>query len=174
VGRDGISFSDEPIRAEVAEARAGTLHLFRNHPRPETPVDLVELADRYLQLNSDDTELKTVRDSLAAPAQSARSHAPTCARLPSGTSKRHGGVTASISRFGTWAKPWAAMRRVVWAAERWVRHVSPPTRRARRYWSWDRGTLGTLPYTTFLHRPVTCVRQRGLSSRARRSRSCSR
>jgi hypothetical protein len=87
VGRDGISFSDEPIRAEVAEARAGTLHLFRNHPRPETPVDLVELADRYLQLNSDDTELKTVRDSLAAPAQSARSHAPTGTRPPSGTSR---------------------------------------------------------------------------------------
>jgi len=45
VGRDGIGFFDEPIRAEMAAARAGILHLLRNHPRRETPADLVELAD---------------------------------------------------------------------------------------------------------------------------------
>jgi len=45
VGRDGIEFFDEPIRADVAEARAGILHLHRNPPRHETPADFVELAD---------------------------------------------------------------------------------------------------------------------------------
>ncbi len=62
-----MGFFDEPIRAEVAGARGAILHLLRNHhPSHGTPADLVELADRYLRLNPEDSEVKTVRDRLAA------------------------------------------------------------------------------------------------------------
>ena len=67
-----MGFFDEPIRAEVIDARGEVLHLLRNyHPSHGTPADLVELADRYLRLNPDDAEVKSVRDRLSAVTQSA-------------------------------------------------------------------------------------------------------
>jgi hypothetical protein len=64
-----MGFFDEPIRAEVAGTRRRVLHLLRNHhPSRGTPADLVELADTYLRLNPDDTEVRAIRDRLATLA----------------------------------------------------------------------------------------------------------
>ena len=64
-----MGFFDEPIRAQVSDARRGILHLLRNHlPNHETPADLVDLADRHLRLNPDDAEVRNALDRLTAPA----------------------------------------------------------------------------------------------------------
>jgi hypothetical protein len=66
-----MGFFDESIREEAADARAVILHLLCNHhPAQGSSADLVELADRYLRLNPDDAEVKTLCDRLVTPPQS--------------------------------------------------------------------------------------------------------
>ena len=67
-----MGFFDEPMRAETADARQAILQLLRNHhPGRETPTDLMDLADRYLRLNPDDTEVRSARNMLIVPSSGA-------------------------------------------------------------------------------------------------------
>jgi hypothetical protein len=60
-----------PIRAPAADAREVILHLLRNHhPSLGRPSDLVDLTERYLRLNPDDTEVSSALAMLGSPAQS--------------------------------------------------------------------------------------------------------
>ena len=67
-----MGFFDESMRAETADARQAILQLLRNyHPGHEIPVELVEVADRYLRLNPDDGEVRSARDLLIVPSSGA-------------------------------------------------------------------------------------------------------
>jgi hypothetical protein len=64
-------YFDAPIRAQAADAREVILHLLRNHhPSHGRPSDLVDLTERYLRLNPDDTEVSSALAMLGSPAQS--------------------------------------------------------------------------------------------------------
>ena len=61
-------YFDAPIRAQAADAREVILHLLRNHPPSHgRPSDLVDLTERYLRLNPDDTEVSPGRAGIPRP-----------------------------------------------------------------------------------------------------------
>jgi len=66
-----MGFFDEPIRAEMADARACILHLLRGRPSQETLAEILDLAERYLRLNPDDAEVRAALERLKVPARSA-------------------------------------------------------------------------------------------------------
>jgi hypothetical protein len=66
-----MGFFDEPLRAEIADARDGILHLLRNRPSQGTLVELLDLAERYLRLNPEDAEVRAALNRLKVPARSA-------------------------------------------------------------------------------------------------------
>jgi hypothetical protein len=65
-----LVFFDAPIQAQAADAREGILHLLRNHhPSHGRPSDLVDLTERYLRLNPDDSEVRSALDMVESPAR---------------------------------------------------------------------------------------------------------
>jgi hypothetical protein len=67
-----MGFFDEPMRAETADARQAILQLLRNrHPGHEISTELMEVADRYLRLNPDDSEVRSARNLLTVPSPGA-------------------------------------------------------------------------------------------------------
>lgn len=62
-----MGFFDEPIQPELADARQRLLHLLQQYcPDFGSPAELLDLADRYLQMNPGDAEVRHIRDRLAA------------------------------------------------------------------------------------------------------------
>lgn len=65
-----MGFFDEPIRPALADARPRILHLLQQYcPEHGSPAELLNLADRYLQLNPEDAEVRQTRDRVAASSQ---------------------------------------------------------------------------------------------------------
>ena len=62
-----MGFFDEPIQPRLADARPRILHLLQQYcPDYGSKAELLNLADRYLQLNPNDTEVRLTRDKVAA------------------------------------------------------------------------------------------------------------
>jgi hypothetical protein len=63
-------YFDAPLQAQAADAREGILHLLRNHHSSHGKLsDLVDLTERYLRLNPDDSEVRSALDMLGSPTR---------------------------------------------------------------------------------------------------------